>query len=94
MTAAGGYAADGIGADLGVSGDSFLFTPPSDTATSIGVSLEGATDLLANAPWTADALAFDHADTDGVQHWIPAGSGDGEASPSRAFARLVFTRAW
>lgn len=80
------------GADLGVSGDSFLFTPPSGTATSIGVSIEGATDLLAGAPWSADALVCAATnEVSGVETYVLPETENGEESPSCAFARLAFT---
>lgn len=93
------------GADLTVSGDDFLYTPPSATATSVFVTLEGATDLLADDPWSADTLSLASTSADGVETYVLAdapeaetAAEDGESAesttPTCAFARLVFTRAW
>lgn len=93
------------GADLTVYGDAFLYTPPSATATSVFVTLEGATDLLADDPWSADTLSLASTSADGVETYVLAdvpeaetAEEDGESAeattPTCAFARLVFTRAW
>lgn len=77
------------GAGLAVSGASFLYTPPSEDATSVFVTLEGATDLLDDDAWSPDTLACDSTDASGIQIWLPA-----DPAATLAFARLRFAPAW
>ena len=90
---------DYTGASLSVSGDTFLFTPPSASATSLSVTLEGTTDLQAEGAWSADTLLLSSTGEDGMETYILAPSeesadSDANISPIRAFARLTFTPAW
>lgn len=75
------------GPDLGVSGDAFLFAPPSAEATSVRVALESTSDLLDPDSWTADALDLDPAtSTDALLAYT--------STNALSFARLAFYPAW
>ena len=72
--------------DLAVSGDTFLFTPPSPDATSVLVTLESTANLLDADSWTPDALTPLSTSEGGVQTYT--------STNSPAFARLSFAPAW
>jgi hypothetical protein len=77
-------------ADLTVSGDTFLYTPPAETVTSVHVAVEGATtlgDSETAADWSPDLLSLDEeTSTSDLLVYT--------TTNSPAFARLAFTRAW
>jgi hypothetical protein len=73
--------------DLTVSGNTFLYTPPSAKATSVRVTLESTTNLLDAASWTPDALDLDpEASSSALLVYT--------TTNSPVFARLAFSPAW
>ena len=87
---------DYTGANLAVSGATFLYTPPSSAASALTVSLESTTNLLDSASWTSGTLVLSSTGVDGVETYIPAPAEDDRtgAASSTAFARLAFRPAW
>ena len=86
---------DYTGASLTVSGATFLYIPPASSATSLSVTLEGATDLQAEDAWSTDTLILSSTADNGVETYVLATADGEDTAPSAAaFARITFAPAW